>query len=97
MQEVSTKLGIQNAGRKNSQCRDRQNRNDRNKQVSNDQPVTEAPEQPVSPPADQPEQEQYACNNRQVFQEADSAALQAKHGGQQHSGCQCTQPSLYIM
>ena len=75
VQKIRAKLRIQNAGRKNSQCHDRQKRNNGNEEVGDDEPVAETPQQPVSPPTNQPEQEIYACNNRQVFQETEDTAL----------------------
>src|SRR6266481_4742795 len=86
VQQVSTQLGIENTGRKHNQRYDRQNRDSRNKQISNDQAVAQTPQQAVSPPANQPEQKINTRKNRQIFQEAEEAAVELKNGCQQSTG-----------
>src|SRR5258708_40044062 len=55
-----------------------------------DERLPQPPEERVFPPANEPKQQINTRKNRQIFQEAETAAIEPKDGGQQSSGCHCS-------
>src|SRR6202521_2837663 len=89
VQKIGAQLRIQNTARQKNERHSQQDGDEGDEQIGYDQAVAQTPQQAASPPANQREQKINACENREIFQEAEKAAVKPKDSGHQSNGCHC--------